>query len=588
MKFYNLASLALIALSLVACNGGKELPKGTVFNEPDAPNAPSSVQEWDKLAQGVNVSWGSSYERYNRDCIPQVTPSEELNLTAWKNERLSAQLVLWTKDSINNLQIKITDLKSESGVVNSDAVKCFYVRNVLADEFLGGCGHKEKKNETAHLVPDCLEEFSSMYVSAKSTRGYWLSINLPSDASAGEYSGEVQIMTDGKTVQTLRLNVNVLNRELPSPQNWSYHLDLWQNPYAVARYHGLELWSAEHFEKMKPLYRMLANAGQKCITTTVVNRAWGGQTYDEFGSMVKHTLKKDGTWAFDYNVFDKWVEFAISLGIKEQINCYSLIPWGNQLWYFDEATSKDTFIEANASSKEYAQYWTPFLEDFSKHLKDKGWFDISSIAMDERPLEDMKHAVDLINAHSGLKITSAANYNPGISGNIYDLSVESKHMLPAEVLKQRKDNGKKTTFYVCCSAEYPNNFTFSPPAEGVWQGWYSYAKDLDGFLRWAYNSWVEEPMQDTRFKTWPAGDTFFAYPDAKSSVRFEALREGIQDYEKLRILVQELSKSSEAEDIAKQEAIKALLSEFEVSKLGEDGALEVIVKGKTLLNRARL
>lgn len=585
MKSHKLVVIALILISLVACGGGSELPKGTVFNEPTAPNAPSSVQEWDKLQQGINVSWGSSYERYDKDYIPQLKSSDELSLQGWKNERLSAQIVLWTKDSINNLQIKISDLTSESGHINADAIKYYYVRNVLADEFLGGCGHKKKKDETAHLVADCLEEFSSMYVNANTTRGYWLSINLPADANAGEYSGDVQIIADGKTIKTLALDINVLNRELPSPQDWKFHLDLWQNPYAVARYHNLELWSDAHFEKMKPLFSMLANAGQKCITTTVVNRAWGGQTYDEFGSMVKHTLKNDGTWTFDYSVFDKWVEYEMSLGIKEQINCYSLIPWGNQLWYFDEAMSKDTFIEAKASSKEYEQYWIPFLEDFSKHLKEKGWFDISSIAMDERPLEDMKHAIDLIEAHSGLKITSAANYNPGISGNIYDLSVESKHMLPDEVLTQRQEKGQKTTFYVCCSAEYPNNFTFSPPAEGVWQGWYSYAKNLDGFLRWAYNSWVEEPMQDTRFRTWPAGDTFFAYPDAKSSIRFETLREGVQDYEKLRILVGELSQSSDAEDIAHLEEIKALLGEFEVSKLGESGALSVVEQGRTLLNR---
>ncbi|MFV0482584.1 MAG: DUF4091 domain-containing protein, partial [Bacteroidales bacterium] len=86
-------------------------------------------------------------------------------------------------------------------------------------------------------------------------------------------------------------------------------------------------------------------------------------------------------------------------------------------------------------------------------------------------------------------------------------------------------------------------------------------------------------------RTWPAGDTFFAYPDAKSSIRFETLREGVQDYEKLRILVGELSQSSDAEDIAHLEEIKALLGEFEVSKLGESGALSVVEQGRTLLNR---
>jgi hypothetical protein len=35
---------------------------------------------------------------------------------------------------------------------------------------------------------------------------------------------------------------------------------------------------------------------------------------------------------------------------------------------------------------------------------------------------------------------------------------------------------------------------------------------------------------------WPAGDTFMVYPGGHSSIRFEKLREGIVDYEKIRLL----------------------------------------------------
>ena len=43
-------------------------------------------------------------------------------------------------------------------------------------------------------------------------------------------------------------------------------------------------------------------------------------------------------------------------------------------------------------------------------------------------------------------------------------------------------------------------------------------------------------MHDSRFVTWSSGDTYLVYPGPYSSVRFERLREGIQDYEKIRIL----------------------------------------------------
>ena len=45
----------------------------------------------------------------------------------------------------------------------------------------------------------------------------------------------------------------------------------------------------------------------------------------------------DGTWKYDYTVFDKWVEFMFSCGITEQIDCYSILPWHLTYEYFDAA-----------------------------------------------------------------------------------------------------------------------------------------------------------------------------------------------------------------------------------------------------------
>lgn len=56
--------------------------------------------------------------------------------------------------------------------------------------------------------------------------------------------------------------------------------------------------------------------------------------------------------------------------------------------------------------------------------------------------------------------------------------------------------------------------------------------NMDGFLRWAYKSWPQTPLADSRFTAWPAGDTYQFYPGPLSSIRFEKLMEGIQDFER--------------------------------------------------------
>lgn len=329
---------------------------------------------------------------------------------------------------------------------------------------------------------------------------------------------------------------------------------------------------------------MLADAGQKCITVSILNKPWGGQTFDPFGSMIKHTLKSNGEREYDYTIFDQWITFMQELGITEKINCYSLIPWGNQLSYFDETLERDTMIIAEASSMEFANYWKPFLIDFKSHLKEKKWYDITTIAMDERPLEDMLSAIKLVQEFSGLKITSAANYNPGLSNQVYDLSVAFEHPLAQKIVQDRHRNGQLTTFYTYCFNKHPNNFTYSPPAEGVWQGWFAFSQNLNGYLRWAYNSWVEDPLADSRFRTWPSGDTYFVYPGAKSSIRFEKLREGIQDYEKLRIITEELIDNNSIEAKEQLKEINSYLKEFTVTALDSLEAETMVRKGKMFLN----
>lgn len=75
------------------------------------------------------------------------------------------------------------------------------------------------------------------------------------------------------------------------------------------------------------------------------------------------------------------------------------------------------------------------------------------------------------------------------------------------------------------------------------------AAGFDGLLRWAFNSWVENPMLDSRFRTWPAGDTYIVYPGGRSSIRYERMLEGIQDFEKITILREQLNAAGDAESL---------------------------------------
>ena len=103
--------------------------------------------------------------------------------------------------------------------------------------------------------------------------------------------------------------------------------------------------------------------------------------------MIETTRKADGTWSYDYTVFDRWISFLDSCGINGDINCFSMVPWDMTFTYYDEASKSYKDLKTTTNSKEYSDMWIPFLRSFTDHQKQRGWFDRTVIAMDERSLD---------------------------------------------------------------------------------------------------------------------------------------------------------------------------------------------------------
>jgi len=71
---------------------------------------------------------------------------------------------------------------------------------------------------------------------------------------------------------------------------------------------------------------------------------------------------------------------------------------------------------------------------------------------------------------------------------------------------------------------------------------------------------VLDPLRDSRFRTWPAGDTYIVYPQGRSSIRYERMLEGIQDYTKVNLLIKMLEESNDQLNLTKLNAKIAKLN----------------------------
>lgn len=561
----------LILSALLACGPAcfsqqaEKFPLGD-YEELTDTKPHDGVEVWNKMTAPVRFCWGTTDVRYKKLDVPDVKATGTLRLKAWKGERVNAQAVLWTQKDLEGAEMTVSELKNGNSVIPASAVRTHFVRYVMTDELnkdgSGGCGARENKAEWDSLmVADVLDIVRVREVKARTTQPVWLNVWVPAEAKPGKYKGTLTV--SGKNFEEMKLpfEIEVVNRTLPEPQKWAFHLDLWQNPYAVARYYQVPLWSKAHFDAMRPLMKMLANAGQRAITASIMHKPWAGQTEDAYDSMIFRMKKLDGTWVYDYTVFDKWVEFMMNeVGIKDLISCYTMIPWALSFDYFDQATNRVQFIKAAPGDEAYAEYWGTFLKDFSRHLREKGWFEKTAISMDERPMEAMQEAIKVIKAADPeFKITLAGNYHEEIQGDLYYLSIPYGNQFPVDVKAERERKGQISTVYTCCTEAFPNTFTFSAPAEAAWTALHAVAGGYDGYLRWAVNSWPIDPLRDSRFRTWAAGDTYSIYPGPRSSIRFERLVEGLQDCEKIYVLREELEAKGATGKLKK---LNAKLSEF--------------------------
>lgn len=521
----------LIALLFITANAfaQHEMPSVLTDYEELVDTKPHDSKEtWNnKMSAPVQLSWGSTDIRYNKFNIPDIKKKAQLSLTAWKGERIHAQAVLWTNRNLDNVTVSVSDLRNGASVIPASDISTHFVRYVMTDELNkdgnGGCGHRENKAEwDSLLVADVLDIINVRDISACHTQPIWIKIHVPSNVNSGKYKGVMTVSGANFKPMKLHIEVNVLKRTLPNPKDWALHLDLWQNPYAVARYYQVPLWSQEHFDLLYPIMKMLADVGQRAITTSIMHKPWNGQTEDHFDSMITRIKRIDGSWSYDYAVFDKWVTFMMDkVGIDEMINCYTMIPWSLRFDYYDEATNRMQFVEAEPGDSAYTEYWETFLKDFSRHLRHKGWFEKTAISMDERPMEDMREAIKVIkNADPEFKISLAGGYHPEILSELYYLSIPYGQRYPEDVITKRRENGQISCVYTCCSETFPNIFTFSDPAEAAWTVLHAVAGGYDGYSRWSINAWTADPLRDSRFRLFAAGDTYSIYPGPRSSIRF--------------------------------------------------------------------
>lgn len=514
----------------------------------------------------VYVNSSDQYQQKDYNKILNTERKKSIHLWAWKNDKAEAEFaVLCADKDINNVSVKASDLNGESGILPSSIVKLSFIKEVKA--YIGHAGWYS--NNPCNIMPNGKREYfpeviySDEPVSVCKDRFQlvWAEISVPKNALPGIYHGKITVSAEN-TEKTVHLDytLEVLDITMPDTENYLFDVEYWSHPYNVAYYYDVEPFSNEHLKILKQHMTIYKNLGGHAVTASIVEEAWGGQTYGfnrevHYPSMIKWIKTASGEWKFDYTHFDKWIRLNKNIGIADKIICYSMMPWKNVIRYFDESKKKEMKMTVNPAVKEkFNKVWLPFLKAFIAHLDEMDWFDCTYMGFDER--RNMETALDLIsavknkNGHS-LKISAAFNdfkNNAPIFNRLDYASVGLQQVRDnlrdfKKQVQLRRDNKQETSVYTA-TEHIPNSFTKSIPVESYWTIMFTGALNATGFLRWAYDAWVAEPLEESTHCSFPAGDCFLVYPSSKDdkepesklSIRLAKLDEGVRDVNKLYVM----------------------------------------------------
>jgi len=181
-------------------------PEWIEFSEPGPPPAPTAEQQQD----GFILFRRSTLERIYQQSKPRPgEPVSAVELSATQDQYEPAQIAVYPLRDLRQMQVSVSDLKSDAHVIPSAEVTVrmvrFYgVRLSLSDMHRFG------------VVPKTLEVAVPFDLPAAQVRPYWITVHVPPGQPGGHYSGTITFKHAGGE-RALPLSIDVLPVTLQRP-----------------------------------------------------------------------------------------------------------------------------------------------------------------------------------------------------------------------------------------------------------------------------------------------------------------------------------------------------------------------------------
>jgi hypothetical protein len=395
--------------------------------------------------------------------------------------------------------------------------------------------------------PDPLLEECSIDVAPDSAQPIWITVPVPMDARPGAYLGQLHLsgIAGGEPASAaIPLRITVYD-VVVGPSR------LWVTNWYFTRFHHLqnepEPYSEEFWLLLGRFARNMAEHRQ--------NVAWVSPL-----DLARCELDAGGRMIFDFSRFDRWVKVFMEAGVIGRIEGRHIGarsgPWVSPFVVRILRPENGRIISATAdpASPQAEAFYRQFLPALVAHLKERGWLDryLQHLADEpiEQNIESYRAMAELVHTHAPeLRIIEACHTKDLIGAiDVWVPQLNYWHR-DADYYAQRRAEGEEVWFYTCMfpQGEYANRFIELPLIKTRLLHWINYRYGATGYLHWGYNAWRDDvdpfanpaPDHPAGRTILPAGDAWIVYPGKEGpldSIRFEAMRDGIADYELLCML----------------------------------------------------
>jgi len=316
-----------------------------------------------------------------RDWADPCEPIGPMHFVGARNGSFGGMLVLSSTSPLANIKATMSDLKAVKGdaAISSSAVELFTAR---LDGHVGG-----RTGWFDGLAPGMVSEAPVLQITAwqqapvndAAVLPVYLRLNIPRTALPGDYRGSITISAGGAQPVIVPVQAYVSNWVVPDPRDYRTYVGLYQSPTSVAMQYKVKEWSEEHWKLLDKSFALLARAGNKMVNLCVVDQTQFGN--DE--GMLYWIRKADGTYDYDFTVFDRFVELAKKhWGTLDYV---ALQVWHSGGWEMRGAdqTNTVTVVDAATHQRQHMQvpkfdsdearaFWKPALAACRQHLAKAG------------------------------------------------------------------------------------------------------------------------------------------------------------------------------------------------------------------------